>query len=275
MNETKKPLYLSPASTTRVLLDGPALRIRQANRADQLCPINQISRIIVSGTIHWDTEALLKCAEQNIPIHFMKKKGQARAHLVPALDKPDIPDINDVVKQYLHMPNYHQRFRSWSTVQRFFACRKLANALHVNYHKLYDKGIENTLVYKLRHEIRPRQCRIFERHCREYLLLEIADALRDRGIDPQNQVMELAHIHLSQELTYLCHAHHIAPMARYLRRQYHLARKKGLYKPDITALDAINCFEYNKHRLLQIFDTYYREFFNHMLDSLRDHALQT
>ena len=77
----RKPLYLRCGPGLWVDLDGPALRIRRPARAVVLYPLARLARVVSSGAVAWDCEALLACAGAGIPVVFLRRNGAVRAYL--------------------------------------------------------------------------------------------------------------------------------------------------------------------------------------------------
>ncbi|MGZ8136334.1 MAG: CRISPR-associated endonuclease Cas1 [Methylococcaceae bacterium] len=73
-----RPLYIDGQEGTWVKLDMPALKVTCADRADLLFPLQRISRVVVTGSVCWDTDALLACADQGIAVAFLSDDGELR-----------------------------------------------------------------------------------------------------------------------------------------------------------------------------------------------------
>ena len=74
---TGKPLYLHGHQPLAVALDGPALRVTQAESADRLFPLERLSRVVASGEVAWSTEALLACADHGVPVSFLAARSSS------------------------------------------------------------------------------------------------------------------------------------------------------------------------------------------------------
>ena len=74
-----RPLYIDGHRETWVDLEDPALKISVPDQADQLFPLQRISRVIVSGGVQWHTDALLACANQGITVTFLDENGDVIA----------------------------------------------------------------------------------------------------------------------------------------------------------------------------------------------------
>lgn len=79
-SEIRKPLYLKGKVGTRVEVDGPALRVRQPERAVQLFPLARVARVVSSGAVAWDHRALLACAVAGAPVVFLNRDGSVRGY---------------------------------------------------------------------------------------------------------------------------------------------------------------------------------------------------
>lgn len=102
-----RPLYVNGCGKTLIKLDAPALRVIVPDQADRLFPLQRISRVIVSGTAVWETDALLACADRGISVAFLDENGELRARwlgkggerqqflqrLADLLGRPDAKDL--------------------------------------------------------------------------------------------------------------------------------------------------------------------------------------
>lgn len=94
----RKALYLDGGRPPpRVVLDGPALRIRRESRADVRAPLRLLSRVIVKGPTSWHTGALLGCMDACVPITFVAADGSAIGWCVGAKEAED--DINELLEE--------------------------------------------------------------------------------------------------------------------------------------------------------------------------------
>ncbi|SDT87323.1 CRISPR-associated endonuclease Cas1 [Nitrosomonas ureae] len=74
-----RPLYIDGVSGCRVVFDDPALRVIVPEQADQLFPLQRISRVVCQGCVDWSMSALLVCADKDIQLLFLKNNGEIRA----------------------------------------------------------------------------------------------------------------------------------------------------------------------------------------------------
>ncbi|MBI3935967.1 MAG: CRISPR-associated endonuclease Cas1 [Betaproteobacteria bacterium] len=107
--KSRRPLYLGTRVKARVDVDGPALHVRAAGRAEARYPLYRVSRVIASARVDWSARALHACLETGIPIVILGDDGAPLGSFHPArvrssplsedleelLDRPDWPEIYD------------------------------------------------------------------------------------------------------------------------------------------------------------------------------------
>lgn len=77
----RKPLYLQGQNGLAVELDGPALRVRQPERAAVFYPLARLARVLSKGGVRWTCDALLACAGAGVPVTFLDGDGEVRGYL--------------------------------------------------------------------------------------------------------------------------------------------------------------------------------------------------
>ncbi len=110
------PLYLQGRVPTRVALDGPALRVQRADKADSLYPLARLSRIISSLNVAWHAQALKACIDQRLPIIFVATDGQPAAYLYPAQHAPSRLDA--LIEELLDRPDGFMHYAQWLRAER-------------------------------------------------------------------------------------------------------------------------------------------------------------
>lgn len=107
-----KPLYLDGTrAPLEVLIDGPALRIRRPEQADARAPLRIVGRIVVSGRVTWQTEAILACMDAAIPIAFLSADGTPRGWCLGAAEGAD--DINALLEEATLHRDWPGRHADW------------------------------------------------------------------------------------------------------------------------------------------------------------------
>lgn len=118
-----KPLYVK-GGATRVELDGSALKVGQASRADCWFPLRRVSRVISATRVTWTTEALLACARNGISISFLEDDGTVAARVVGQPGERE--EIRQRLADLQTRPGWREDFAQWLTGMERMACRRVA-----------------------------------------------------------------------------------------------------------------------------------------------------
>lgn len=106
-----KALYLDGRRETSVRLDGPALRVQTAGRADGRYPLGRISRIVTIGEVAWSPQALLACLHFGVPIAVLDARGRF-VRLRFAL-REDANGLARHLGELIATGRYRWRFERW------------------------------------------------------------------------------------------------------------------------------------------------------------------
>lgn len=111
----RKPLYLRGCPGIQVDADGPALRVRQPMKAALLFPLERLVRVVSSGAVQWEGEALLACAEAAVPVVFLQRDGAVRAYLFGRNSRSRDPHdlLYTRLRARLTRPNGMKRYDQW------------------------------------------------------------------------------------------------------------------------------------------------------------------
>lgn len=114
-SELRKPLYLKGQAGMQVEADGPALRVRQPARAALLFPLARVARVVSSGAVVWDYQALLLCADMGTPVVFLRRDGSVRGYFFGSDRRSQ--DSNDLLytrlRARLTRPGGMTRYNAW------------------------------------------------------------------------------------------------------------------------------------------------------------------
>lgn len=77
-------LVIDSRKLLRMGIDGPALKVTMLNKSPVLFPLRRLCRIHIMGTPSSGMDALLYCAEQQIPVAFFQINGRLRCTLQSA-----------------------------------------------------------------------------------------------------------------------------------------------------------------------------------------------
>ncbi len=126
-----KPLYLDGIGTPLcVKLQGTALRVLKKESADRLFPLRRISRIISSGQVEWDIQAMLACSDKGITVTFLGRTGRVRARFLGnASRRSGLPQrMLDLLSQ----PDWQPRYLQWQSAMEQSAANHTRKELDLN-----------------------------------------------------------------------------------------------------------------------------------------------
>lgn len=132
MDIAKTCLVIDARKLEALWLDGPALRVRMQAQNSRLFPLRRLSRIHVLGALNEGLDALLHCAERQIPVAFFTIMGKLRCQLYfPAYE-------NSILSHWLeHVdfdPEAKEQYDEWLAFQ----------SLHVLSMMQFTKGSSET-----------------------------------------------------------------------------------------------------------------------------------
>lgn len=123
MDESRQQAIIMGQGDTHVVLDGPALRIKKPQLADQVIPLRRINRVSSFGACKWETSALLACSDNHIPVHFCRQDGTIRAQLLPPIRTCHYIPVQKLLEQHI---------KSYQAGQEFNQCLKNQRQLAIN-----------------------------------------------------------------------------------------------------------------------------------------------
>jgi len=218
-----RPLYLAPSTDTRVLLDGPALCVQQAERAERLFPLQRLTRVYTNTSVDWSTEALLACAERGIGVLFVESDGNVAARL---LGRPGARDeLLHRFTEFMLLPQAPDMYGHWLLGMRrrlaYWACMKLDAPDAVRDPRRARQWLER------------RAASYAERrgaeHTRQWLralAYQRTEAhLADLGFGASTELGQSGEPSLARDLAELLNWYLQPPRIGWLRRRHHAARQ--------------------------------------------------
>jgi len=118
----RRPLYLRPRGKTRVDMDGPALRVRSAGRAEVRYPLYRVSRVVASPDVEWSARALRACLETGIPIVLVGENGAPLGSVFPA--SPHTSRLSEAIDELLDRPDWSEIYATWLRAARMRILRE-------------------------------------------------------------------------------------------------------------------------------------------------------
>ncbi len=104
-------------------MDGPALKIVMRGRSSVLFPLRRLCRIHILGIPGCGIEALLFCAERQVPVAFFDFNGRLRCRLNPPGGTPSL--IDHWFEHVEFDPQISQLYDDWVLHQKLHAISRL------------------------------------------------------------------------------------------------------------------------------------------------------
>jgi hypothetical protein len=120
--ECRRPLYLGMRLKARVDVDGLALRVRSATRAEARYPLSRVSRVIASARVQWSAEALEACLEAGIPVVIMAPNGAPLGLVHPACVRAS--RFSEDMDEFLDRPDWRAIYENWLRAARMRILRE-------------------------------------------------------------------------------------------------------------------------------------------------------
>ncbi len=128
-----KALYIMGSQDMKVILNGPALCVRQPGRADGRYPLARVSRIVTRADVVWDPHALNVCLHAGKPIAVLDRQGRfVRIRFsVPSL----AVGLARHVGELLDIERYRRRYLRWLHMEDRYQMAAVACRLGIVLHR--------------------------------------------------------------------------------------------------------------------------------------------
>jgi CRISPR associated protein Cas1 len=113
---SRRPLFLGSQLSARVDTDGPALRVRAAQRAETRFPLDRVSRIVAGARVSWSADALRACLESVIPIVIVREDGSPLGSVHPA--RLPASSLAHAMGELLEWPDWRDVYACWLRAAR-------------------------------------------------------------------------------------------------------------------------------------------------------------
>lgn len=181
-----KPLYIFGQSPVRIRLDGPALKISTEDAAARLYPLRRVSRVVVSGDVGWETNALLACADAGITVSFLQPDGAPRARLMGRAGERDL--LAQRLSDFLDRPDAVALYTQWSQAVSRREARLCAWRLRLPL-EANNRTIAQVVRRRLATQWDLRAVRRAERRMRGLLSSAVLARLREQGLDRELELL--------------------------------------------------------------------------------------
>lgn len=106
-----KTLYLDRVEPYAVVLDGPALRVRQDGSADRWYPLNRLARVVDMGSSQWETEAMLACLDAGVTLTFLHRGGRLRGQCFGSQTRE--LGLGERLQDLITQPEWESAYQIW------------------------------------------------------------------------------------------------------------------------------------------------------------------
>lgn len=123
----KKPLYLDGNKLLRLVSDGPSLVAAANQGAPYRFPHRRLSRVIISGTLPQQSNGLIDCAADDIPVFVIKGNGKLACMILPPA--PPRTSLGELLEQFDSQRSLAHTYSHWLENQRAHLMAKAINHL--------------------------------------------------------------------------------------------------------------------------------------------------
>lgn len=192
-----KPLYLIATHNQPLLiqLDGPSLRVIQSGRSDGRYPLPQISRILSSGSVQWESHALYAAMERGITITFTTPRKGRKGVLMP--DALRESDSNQQLEELLEQLNGWIHLENWIASTERQAILMVQQRLPYNFHDLRPERVQQQLAGEVEKVLPQKTIHQIRKALQGYSSALVAQQMVEAGIE--NQTLRSLHFNLPNE----------------------------------------------------------------------------
>jgi CRISPR/Cas system-associated endonuclease Cas1 len=107
----ERTLYLNEKKGLIVMRDGPSLWIREKDKAGTRVPARLVNMVFIIGNIKMDAGTLTLFAENNTPVTFMNRRGEAIGVVLPYNHM--LSDHHEEQRRFLQREENIEAFKKW------------------------------------------------------------------------------------------------------------------------------------------------------------------
>lgn len=184
----KTRLMIDANKVERLFVDGPSLVIGLHATALTRLPLRRLRSVTVVGLLHHGLEALLHCAEQQIPVLFCDSRGTVKTQILPYQHAQF--DWDDWLESLGFDPIFHMAYRQWLENQQ----RHLRSLIQRDLDDQFDESkpwrvamLESCLNHRLKQVLLGQQQRDEARDWLEGLMrVHLNELLSQQGLKPHH-----------------------------------------------------------------------------------------
>ncbi len=269
-----KTLYLDGRQPLRILRDGPALRVRASASADRLFPLYRLRRVVVSGRVEWCTDALLACADANIPISFLASEGRLRARLLAPAARSLVIAFDDALEMMLDTSDGRQGYLDWVSGCAHQARLQLVHSADRGLWPTQPAVMRRMLFARASHYVRAPDLRRFDRRLNALLNAHLSQLLGSSGVVFDSAVLALQDIDLVRDFANILIWRLQNTKLGFLKRLYHRALRNGLALQKLPLASTASFYESRASDIEGEFNQLLRRFHQYLIEVIDSHAKQ-
>ncbi len=196
----RRPLYLDVASVKQVELEGPALRVWTHGRAAAFFPLRQVSRVVVTGKIQWETGALLACLDYGVPVAFRQRDGRLVGHCLS--DRSSQTSLEALLQAAADTPEGDRLYHQWRLHEESRWLKRVAKLCGLQLRASTAHSIMPLLTPLLQAQL-PCPLAMFRAQLQAPIASHVAEVLEAYGFSDNIHLPLTRRVHLSRDVEQL------------------------------------------------------------------------
>jgi len=195
----KKTLYLEGGRQPRVQLEAHSIRARVPGQADRYFPLRRLSRIVAQEGVEFDTDVLLACASQGVPLVITGRDGRTLLRLIGTGGRTR--DLMRRLEAFAQRPDWYTHFQTWQVANRRRIATTLVTRMRYPYRLAsHPEGLTGYIGHLAERLAGPRAAELSARVMRELSIALIHQQLQELGLDARDESWQLDRIDLIEVL---------------------------------------------------------------------------
>lgn len=183
MEAAKTCLVINSSMTEKLSLDGPALRIRMQAQSARLFPLRRLSRIHIIGELERGFDALIHCAEHQIPVAFFTARGKLRCQLYfPVFENTF---LNHWLEHIEFDMQARQEYQEWLVHQTLYLLSRMGYAQGTRERRL--QIVDEELSSLCRAKLGEKGYRLAMEWLQGILAVQLSQIIVDQGLSNQSR----------------------------------------------------------------------------------------
>lgn len=240
----RRVLYIDGRDNLRVFQDGPSLVMRPAAGAARRFPFRRLSRIVVTGSVNWPTQALLACADAAIPVCFLDRRGNVRASFKPPAPRIRLSKLRLLIERYFRQASGADAgYQSWFSCEHDNARAAFTEAAGLAGDQHGRRCPHAASLHLLARYVPAAQARAFDARLAGQLRAHVEYLLETDGITTDLPVLRQRFINLAHDYTQILAWRLRLNALRHVKAEYVRAQRRGAQWADVRGKLAVEVYE--------------------------------